>query len=152
MGDRSVHRDHEIEASHGRRRVDEGVGAGVEIRAQRLDPHRGRQARELFLACAFLQGNESHACDCGERRECGERRGAGPVGFRIGVALPDDADLEALRADPPGPQVAQSRLGREIGDGGRNGLEPRAKSVGQAADCNLRVEKLPLRRPIDESR
>ncbi len=94
----------------------------------------------------------SHARDRGERRERGERRGAGPIGFRIGVALPDDADLEAFRADPPGPQVAQSRLGREIGDGGRNRVEPRVEGVGQAADRDLRVERLPIRRPVDESR
>ena len=41
---------------------------------------------------------------------------------------------------------------REIGDGGRNGVETRAKSVGQAADRNLRVEERPVRRRIDESR
>ena len=79
-----------------------------------------------------------------------ERHGAGPIGFRIGVALPDDADLEAFRADPPGPRSRKAGSAREIGDGGRNCVEARAEGIGQAADRDLRVEWLPLRRPIDE--
>ena len=59
MRDRSVARDDEIEASHRRRRIDEGVSAGVKIDAERLDPQRARQVCKLLLACAFLQRNES---------------------------------------------------------------------------------------------
>ena len=40
MRDRGVASDDEIEASHHRRRIDEGVGAGVKVGAQRLDPQR----------------------------------------------------------------------------------------------------------------
>ena len=43
MRDRGVAGDDQIEAGHRRRRIDEGVGAGVKIGAKRLDPQRRRQ-------------------------------------------------------------------------------------------------------------
>ena len=92
----------------------------------------------------------SYACHLHERREGREGHGAGAVGLRIWVALPNHADLEAFGANAASPFVAQRRLGREIGNCSRNCLKARAKSVRQTADRNLRVELLPLRRPIGE--
>ena len=106
MRDRGVAGDDEIEAGHRRRRIDECVGARVEIGAERLDPQRGRQIGKLLLARAFLQRDESHARDRGERRERRERHGAGSIGLRIGIALPDHADLEAFGADALQPHFA----------------------------------------------
>ena len=115
MGDRSVHRDHEIEAGHRRRRVDEGVRAGVEIGAQRLDPHGERTRsrvvprRSLFAARSVSPPQSRRAA-----RAPIERRGTGPVGFRIGVALPDDSDLETcgVRCACPHARAAAARRAR----------------------------------------
>ena len=129
-------------AGHRRRRVDERVRPGVEIRPERLDPHRRRQKGKLLFADALLQGNEPDARDLGKRRQRRKRHGAGAIRLRIGVALPHDADLEAGGADAPSPDFPQSRLGGEIGNRGRNRVEPRAERVRQAADRDLGVEWL----------
>ena len=63
MRDRRIAGDDEIEAGHRRRRIDECVGAGVEVGAERLDLERGRQIGKLLLACPFLQRDESHTRD-----------------------------------------------------------------------------------------
>jgi hypothetical protein len=67
-----------------------------------------------------------------------------------GSGLPYDADLEASGADAASPQFPQRRLGGEIGDRGRNRVEPCPECVRKAADCDLGVERLIRRRRIDE--
>jgi hypothetical protein len=106
MGDRGVAGDNEIECGHSRRRVDERVRPGVEIRPERLDPHRRRHKRELLFADALLQGNEPDARDLGKRRQGQKRHRPGAIGLRIGVALSCNADLEAGGADAPSPHFA----------------------------------------------
>ena len=72
MGDRSIAGHDKIEMSHRRRRIDEGVRAGVEILAQRLDDHAFRQRGELLRSRPFLQRDQAHVGQSRQRSECGE--------------------------------------------------------------------------------
>ena len=81
----------------------------------------------------------------GSRRAARKRRAAterADVGFGIRIALPDDADLEALGADARRPFARALRFGGEIGDSGRHAVEPGGESARQAADGDLSVEAL----------
>ena len=143
--------DDEIERAHRRRRVDEAVGPGVEVVAERLDPHAGRQIGELLDAVADLQRDQPHAGNRGERREGGERHRARHVGLGIRIALPDDADLEALGADARRPFPRALRLGGKIGNRSRHVVEPGGESARQAADGDLGVEAFARRPFADEA-
>ena len=101
-----------------------------------------RQIGELLDAEALLQGYQTRAGRRGERREGGERHRARHVGFRIGVALPDDADLEARRADARGPFFRQFRFGaqdREPAAGTLSRRVPKARGKLLMAICASNV-------------
>ena len=136
---------------HGRCGVDEGVLAGVEVRAERLDAHGPRQLSELLLAKALLHRDQPDPCDLRKRREGDERDGAGAVRLRMRIALPGDADLEAGRTDSMRPFFDQSRFGAKIRRVRGRRVESGAKGVRKTADRDLGVEQF-VRWRVDEAR
>ena len=69
MGNRRVAADDQVTGFHCRRRIQEGIGAGVEIIAQRFHLHARRQHLQLLGAIAFLQGDQAHARNGGQGRK-----------------------------------------------------------------------------------
>ena len=107
---------------------------------ERLDPHRRRQKRKLLFADALLQGNEPDARDLGERRQ--GRSGIDRARSASGSGLPCQTTPILKPAEPMRRAhiSRKTRLGREIGNRGRNRVEPRAECMRQAADRDLGVE------------
>jgi hypothetical protein len=61
MRNRGVDRQHQIERRHHRRGIDECVGAGIKVGAQRLDTIAKRGVPKLFAPLPLLQADEADA-------------------------------------------------------------------------------------------
>ena len=138
-----------IEVSQVTMRSSEAIAAAVSTNAS------GPASKSAPSVSTRIAGGRSESCSsptpfCREMSltpatsasgaRASKRHRPGAIRLRIGVALPYNADLEAGGADAPSPHFAQTRLGCEIGNHGRNRVEPRAECVRKAADRDLGVE------------
>ena len=93
-------------------------------------------------AKSLLEADEPDVRDCGKRRESGKRGGARHIHLGIGIALPGDADLEAVAAKPGRPFRGQGRIGLDIGHARRDRIEAGLEGARQAEQMHLVIEAL----------
>ena len=151
MRDRRVAGDDQIAMHHRGGRVDERIGTRVEIGAKRFDPHASRKTRKLLLAVTLLERDEPDAGKAREGRQRGKRERASAIRLGIGIALPHHTNLKSGRSDALGPKLLLPRFRRQIGDIAGNRVEPGFERSRQAAEGNLRIERLRRWRAVDET-
>ena len=104
---------------HDRGRIQK-CGLGVEIVSERFEPVLERRVGDLLDARSLLQHHQAYAGQFGERREFAQRDRPGLVHRHLGIALPGDADLEALGTQMLTPFLHARGLGLEVARRRRN--------------------------------
>ena len=128
-----------------------GVRPIVEVLTERLNSHVGGEILELIEAMMLLQRDQTDARNPCERLKAAERDGSARFIFVIWLALPANADLEPLTAEPFSPESDQRFFGVKVGDIGRDIFQCRVEAAGQAHQRALKIKGFPGRRLINDA-
>ena len=129
MGNGRVGADDQVEVLHDRRGVHEVLQAVAQI--QNGEP--SRQSLQMIGAEPLLQAHQPHSLQPRQRLESLQRNGTPAIAFVLWIALPDNADLDAVQGlQFLTPVFDQVRFGPQVGGLRRDRLEPRSQQARQA--------------------
>jgi hypothetical protein len=137
MRHRAVHRHHQVQATHRRRRVRErGAGLAAHVHRHKL----ARRLGQLLAAQSFLQADQPHSFQSRQRGETLQADGALAVAAMAWVALPGDADREASAGQSLPPVLGPARVSRQVRDVSGDGFQSGPQDARQAQQWSMRVK------------